>query len=87
MVSQKNKGRGLKTQVRRGEVDWQRLVLNLRCYMPCRRIDRKLSRHFDYAAKLARGEIAEPGFADGVNLLNLHLDVCGKAKHRGLLRG
>lgn len=53
-------------------IDWQKIVLDLRQKMSCREIDKKLGRHLDYTAKIARGEIVEPRYSDGVKLLELH---------------
>jgi len=53
-------------------IDWQKVVLDLRRTMSCRAIDKKLGRHLDYTAKIARGEIVEPRYSDGVKLLELH---------------
>jgi len=59
-------------------IDWQRITLDLRRHMPCREIDRRhLGRHLDYTAKIARGEITEPKYSDGVKLLELHQQFCG----------
>lgn len=59
-------------------IDWQRITLDLRQKIPCREIDRRhLHRHLDYTAKIARGEIVEPKYSDGVKLLELHKTLCG----------
>lgn len=57
-------------------IDWQRIVLDLRQIMSCRALDKKLNRHLDYTAKIARGEIQEPRYSDGVLLLALHQKLC-----------
>ncbi len=64
------------------KIDWQQLANNIRWHMPLVEASEKLGRHRDWLAHVARGEIAEPKFGDGLALLNLHLDLCGKEKHR-----
>ena len=66
-------------------VNWQRLCLDIRSTgMSMRAVDRKIGVHPDYTAKLARGEIREPKFGDGISLLNLHVDCCGAGKTAAL---
>lgn len=56
-------------------MDWSAIILQLRKhYGPCRKIDKAIGRHVDYAAKIGRGEIEEPKFSDGLQLLRLALD-------------
>ena len=57
-------------------IDWQKTVLEIRRHIPCQQVDRKLGLHLDYTAKLARGEIREPKYSDGVRLLELHRSLC-----------
>lgn len=57
-------------------IDWQRVILDLRKTYSYREIDKRIGRHLDYAAKLARAEISEPKYSDGAKLLELHRDIC-----------
>lgn len=68
-------------------VDWHRLALNLRqAGKPLTQASRDAGLHTGYVAQLARGELVEPKFSDGLALLNLHADVCGREKTAELLR-
>lgn len=73
--------------ISRINIDWKRLALNLRLEMPLAQASRKIGRHDGYVAQLSRGTIEEPFFSDGLALLDLHLEKCGEAKHRALVRG
>lgn len=60
------------------DVDWQRLALDLRmARYPLTQAAKEVGAHPDYLRQLARGEIQEPKFTQGVALLNLHADKCG----------
>ena len=66
-------------------IDWVQLALNIRAAgLPLRRADARIGRHLDFVGKIARGEIQEPKFSDGLALLNLHVDVCGVERTAGL---
>ena len=81
-----HRGTGQSSQQRaRIKIDWQRLALNIRSHIPLVTASRKIGRHQDWLNQVARGEITEPKFMDGLNLLNLHLDLCGAEKHSGIL--
>jgi hypothetical protein len=69
------------------KVDWQMLALNLRRHGSLRQISTDLGMHKDYLSHIARKEIKEPKFSDGINMLNLHVDLCGREKTRELYRG
>ena len=59
-------------------VDWQKLALDLRTAgVPHVQASRAIGEHPGYVAQLARGEVREPKFTQGVALLNLHADKCG----------
>ena len=69
------------------QVDWTRLALDLRqARMPTAKASRAIGAHKLYVDQLARGEIQEPKFSQGMALLDLHVDVCGPDKTRELLR-
>lgn len=57
-------------------IDWQKVVLDIRRHHSCRTIDKLIGVHLDYTAKLARAEISEPRYSDGVKLLDLHRKLC-----------
>lgn len=66
-------------------VDWQRLALDLRSVgVPHVQASRLIGEHPGFVAQLARGEVAEPKFSQGVALLNLHVDRCGPEKTEAL---
>lgn len=66
-------------------VDWQRLALNLRSVgVPHIQASKAIGEHPGFVAQIARGEINEPKFSQGVALLNLHVDRCGPDKTAAL---
>ena len=68
-------------------VDWQRCALDIRqAGVPLREASRKIGRHIDWLNHIARGEIKEPTFTDGLALLNFHNDCCGPEKTERLLK-
>lgn len=68
-------------------IDWQKMALNIRAHVPLESASSKLGRYKGWLNQVARGEITEPKFMDGLNLLNLHLDLCGAEKHMEIMRG
>lgn len=59
-------------------VDWQKLALDLRMVRyPLTQAAKEVGAHPDYLRQLARGEIQEPKFTQGVALLNLHCEILG----------
>ncbi len=67
------------------KVNWQRLALDLRgAGLPLVLAAKAIGAHPGYVAQIARGEIAEPKFSDGVALLNLHVDKLGAEKTAAL---
>jgi hypothetical protein len=52
-------------------IDWQLLALKLRQVEPLENISRRIGRHSAWLAHIARGEVAEPKYSDGVALLNI----------------
>lgn len=68
-------------------VDWSRLALDLRVHGVSHvSASKRVGESKGFVAQLARGEILEPKFSQGILLLNLHVDVCGSARTRALLR-
>lgn len=67
------------------KIDWQQLCLNLRRHGSLQQLSLKHGWNKAYLNELARFEIREPKFSDGLYLLNLHLDLCGQDKHQNLL--
>ena len=66
-------------------VDWQRLALDLRsARVPLTEAAKSIGAHGDFIRQLARGEIREPKFTQGVALLNLHSDKCGADRTEAL---
>ena len=66
-------------------VDWQRLALDLRMVgHSLTTAAKQVGAHPDYLRQLARGEIREPKFTQGVALLNLHCEILGTDATRKL---
>lgn len=66
-------------------IDWQRLALDIRqSGTSLARADDHIGEYKGFVSQLARGEIKEPKFTPGLKLLNLHVDLCGHEKTRGL---
>lgn len=65
-------------------IDWQRLALDIRSHQSLQSASKGLGMNKGYLAQLARGEVREPKFSDGLQLLDLHFDLCGGEKTRGL---
>lgn len=72
-------------RARKLNIDWQQLALNLRNHRPLGSLSVENGWNKAYLGELARTEIREPKFSDGLVLLDLHLDMCGEEKHRRLL--
>ena len=66
-------------------IDWQQLALNLRSKAPLSALAKQNGWNPEYLNKLAREEMLEPKFSRGLELLNLHLDLCGIDKHKKLV--
>jgi hypothetical protein len=66
-------------------LDWRQLALNLRQHRPLVQISVELGMSPGYMGQVSRGEVKEPGYSLGVVLLDMHLDLCGEARHRRLL--
>lgn len=67
-------------------INWQQTALNIRAHVPLEQATARLGKYKGWLNQIARGEITEPKFMDGINLLNLHLDLCGVEKHREIAR-
>jgi hypothetical protein len=58
--------------------DWQGIVLAIQHKgIPLQRASLRLGRHKGFMSQVARGEIVEPMFSDGVNILAMAYDVIG----------
>ena len=55
-------------------LDWQLLVLKLRSVAPLSVISKRLRRNPEWLSTIARGDVAEPKFSDGIALLNYAAD-------------
>lgn len=67
-------------------IDWQQLALNLRGHQSLTSLSIKHGWNKAYLCELARFQIREPKFSDGLKLLNIHLDLCGIDKHKDLIQ-
>ena len=67
-------------------IDWQQLTLNIRThYKPLSQVAKEVGSDWRHLNRLARGEVAQPRFNVGINLLDLHKDKCPPEKHRRLV--
>ena len=64
-------------------IDWQQIALNIQQKMPLQVASLKLGLCKGYLSELARCEIQEPRFSIGMDILDLHFDLC-KEKHKML---
>ncbi|MHB8392178.1 MAG: hypothetical protein ACYDBH_21805 [Acidobacteriaceae bacterium] len=55
-------------------VDWQLLALKLRRHAPLEHISKEIGRHPSWLSHIARGEVTEPKFSDGIKLLDYASD-------------
>ena len=65
-------------------INWQRIALELRKHMPLEQASRKLGHHKGWLNQLARGEVQEPKFSDGLRLLDFTHDWIGANRLREL---
>lgn len=68
-------------------IDWQQLALNLRKHGSLTARSVKMGYCHSYLNQLARAQIFEPRFSIGLELLDLHLDLCGQQLTEKLKRG
>ena len=57
-------------------IDWQQVCLNLRRHKPLTQVALEIGCDDQTLNRLARGETKEPKFMTGVQLLDLHLELC-----------
>ena len=58
-------------------VDWQRVMLNIRsCGVPLAQLRKYTKMDDRQIQRIARGEIREPRFAQGVAILSIHKVLC-----------
>lgn len=63
-------------------IDWQKVILNLRASgLSASATARRVKADAATVQRLARGEIKEPRFSQGLALLDLHLALCPE-KHK-----
>lgn len=69
------------------KVDWSRCALDLRAAgMALAAVDRRIGEWAGFTAKVANGDIKEPKFSQGIELLDLHEALCGAEKTKELLQ-
>ena len=66
-------------------IDWQRLCLNLRKQQPLAVFAREIGCDEKTLHRLANGDVSEPRFSIGLELLNKHVDLFPEL-HRGVLK-
>ena len=57
-------------------VDWQRVMLNIRRHVPLAQLKRVVKMDDRTIQRIARGEVKEPKFAQGVAILHIHKRLC-----------
>lgn len=67
-------------------IDWQTLVRNLRSIRAMRSVSRRCGMCDDWLCQFARKGNYEPTFHAGMKLLRAHLELCGKEKHREVVK-
>ena len=59
-------------------INWQRATMNIRqSGMSLQAASKRIGANKNALAQLARGEINEPKFSQGIAILDLHVDLCG----------
>lgn len=59
-------------------IDWQRCTLNIRTRVSLARAAKQVGMDASSIQRLARADIKEPRFSQGMALLDLHHDLMGK---------
>lgn len=57
-------------------VDWQRVMLNIRRHVPLAQLRGLVGMDDRTIQRIARGEVKEPKFAQGVAILHVHKRLC-----------
>jgi len=69
------------------KVDFSQAALNIRSSgLSLQAASKMLGWNRGKMAQIARGEVIDPGFHAGIELLDLHFDRCGDVKTRELLK-
>lgn len=76
-------GRGVMQTI---NLDWQLLALKLRSVAPLSTISKRLGRNQEWLSTIARGDVAEPKFSDGIALLDYAHDKLPVNELRRCLR-
>jgi len=68
-------------------IDWQQALLNIRAKsgVSLATIARRLNTTERHLNRIARGEVEEPKFSKGIEILDMHFDLMGD-KHGSILR-
>ena len=66
------------------KINWQRIALELRKHMPLEQASKRLGKHKLWLNQIARGEIGEPSFSDGLKLLDLACNKLGNDRLKEL---
>lgn len=63
--------------IRLPSIDWQRVMLNIRsCGVPLAQLRKYTKMDERTINRIARGEVKEPRFAQGVAILSIHKALC-----------
>ena len=57
-------------------VDWRRVMLNIRRHVPLAQLKRVVKMDDRTIQRIARGEVKEPRFSQGVAILHIHKKLC-----------
>ena len=69
------------------KIDWQRVVANIReSRLSMQAVSRRCGMSDDWLRQFVRANHYEPSFQAGINLLRVHLEACGRDKHREVIK-
>lgn len=66
------------------KINWQRIALELRKHVSLVQASKRLGKHKLWLNQIARGEVQEPKFSDGLRLLDFACDRIGADRLREL---
>lgn len=69
-------------------IDWHRVAENIAAcgYGTQRRVSTRCGMHKDWLSQFRGSGQYEPHFEAGLKLLRAHLELCGKEKHREIIK-
>ena len=68
-------------------IDWQKVVTNLKASRASlASVSRRCGMSEDWLRQFVRAGHYEPSFLAGINLLRAHLEICGRDKHKEVIK-